>query len=450
MSYDTLVENGTVVTAADTVEASIAITDGSIAAILDPSVDAEADRVIDASGMHVLPGGVDPHVHMKDPGHENQETFDTGTAAAAAGGVTTVGEHHRTDPMVLSADVLEDKRDYLAPKARIDYGLLCGGHPDNIDQVEGLEEAGTMAYKSFTCDVHGVPALESAPMLELFREIERVGGVSMIHPEDELMVSTNRERLIEEGRTDPSVMQEWRTKEAEGTAVATTLQIAKRTGVSLWFAHLSHPELVDQINHAKAEGVDVYAETCPHYFYLTEDDVEEGAPYVLFTPPTRTAEDRDELWNRLDDGEIDMVNADHAPVTPEEKEENPDDIFETPFGLPGIETVLPMLLNGVNDGKVSLERVAEVFSTNPAKITRIYPKKGAIRVGSDADLAIVDMDHEWTVRNDDVVAKCGWTPFDGMTIRGKPQTTLVRGEPVFEDGEVVGEQGYGEFVPRTR
>jgi dihydroorotase-like cyclic amidohydrolase len=109
-----------------------------------------------------------------------------------------------------------------------------------------------------------------------------------------------------------------------------------------------------------------------------------------------------------------------------------------------------MLLNGVNDGKVSLERVAEVFSTNPAKITRIYPKKGAIRVGSDADLAIVDMDHEWTVRNDDVVAKCGWTPFDGMTIRGKPQTTLVRGEPVFEDGEVVGEQGYGEFVPRTR
>jgi dihydroorotase (multifunctional complex type) len=383
-----------------------------------------------------------------DPGQTEREDFPTGTAAAAAGGITTVGEHHRTDPTVLTAEILADKRDYLADRARIDYGLLAGGHPDNVDEIADLEAEGTLAYKSFTCDVHGVPALQSDAMHELYEEIERVGGLSMVHPEDERMLNANEQRIRAEGRTDGSIVPEWRSKDAEQVAVSTTLQIAKQTGVTFWFAHLSHPELVDQVNHYKELGVDVYAESCPHYFYLTREDVEADAPYTMFTPPAREETDRAELWERLAAGEIDMINADHAPSTLEQKAQGEDNVFEAPFGIPGVETVLPLLLNGVAEGHISVTRVAEVFSTNPAKILNLYPKKGALRAGADADVTIVDLDRERTLRNEDIVAKCGWTPLEGLTVQGVVETTLVRGKPVYEDGEVVGELGYGEFVPR--
>jgi allantoinase len=448
MAYDTVVHGGTVVTSEDSVEADVVIDDEKIVALVSPDVDVDAESTIDASGKHVLPGGVDPHVHMMDPGDTDREDFPTGTAAAATGGITTVGEHHRTDPTVLTAEILEDKRDYLADRARVDYGLLAGGHPENINEIADLEAAGTLAYKSFTCDVHGVPALKSADMRDLYEEIVRVGGISMVHPEDELLLNRNEERIKSEGRTDGSVIPEWRSKEAEQIAVSTTLQIAKQTGVRFWFAHLSHPELVDQVNHAKQQGVEVYAETCPHYFYLTREDVERDAPYTMFTPPAREESDREEMWTRLANGEIDMVNADHAPSTKEQKAQGEDDVFEAPFGIPGVESVLPLLLNGVNDGKVSLNRVVEVFSTNPAKILDLYPKKGGLRIGSDADLVIVDMDREQTLRDEDIVAKCGWTPFDGLTIQGVPETTLVRGAPVVRDGDIVGAPGYGTFVRR--
>jgi allantoinase len=448
MSYDTAITGGTVVTADERFEGMVAIDDGTIAALFEPGQTVDADRTIDASGKHVLPGGVDPHVHMMDPGDTEREDFPTGTGAAAAGGITTVGEHHRTDPTVLTAEILTDKRDYLADRARVDYGLLAGGHPDNVDEIEDLEAEGTLAYKSFTCEVHGVPALQSADMHALYEEIDRVGGISMVHPEDELMLNANEERIRAEGRTDGSIVPEWRSKEAEQVAVSTTLQIAKQTGVPFWFAHLSHPELVDQVNRYKQQGVEVYAESCPHYFYLTREDIVEDATYTMFTPPAREESDRAEQWERLAAGEIDMINADHAPSTREQKVAGEDNVFEAPFGIPGVETVLPLLLNGVAEGKVSIERVVEVFATNPAKILDLYPRKGSLQVGADADLTVVDLDRERTLRDEDIVAKCGWTPFDGMAITGDVDTTLVRGEPVYRDGAVVADPGYGEFVRR--
>jgi allantoinase len=448
MPYDTVITGGTLVTATEQFQGTIAVEGGQIAAILEPDAKVEATTEIDASGRHVLPGGVDPHVHMMDPGNTDREDFPTGTGAAAAGGITTVGEHHRTEPTVLTAEILNEKREYLGDRARIDYGLLAGGHPENISEVEELEAAGTLAYKSFTCDVHGVPALQSDTMHELFTEIARVGGISMVHPEDERMLNANEARIREQGRDDGSVIPEWRSKDAEQVAVSTTLQIAKQTGVRFWFAHLSHPELVDQVNRYKDQGVEVYAETCPHYLYLTEQDVIEDAPYTMFTPPARTAADRDELWNRLDAGEIDMVNADHAPSTAEQKAAGEDDVFAAPFGIPGVEFVLPLLLNGVAENRVSIERVVEVFSTNPAKILDLYPTKGSLQVGADADVVLVDLDGKRTVKNEDVIAKCGWSPLEGLTVTGVVERTLVRGQPVFADGEVVGDPGYGEFVAR--
>jgi len=448
MVYDTALTGGTVVTSNEHFDATVVIENGSVAALLEPDHHIDADQIIDASGKHILPGGVDPHVHMMDPGDTDREDFPTGTGAAAAGGITTVGEHHRTDPTVLTADILTDKRDYLSDRARVDYGLLAGGHPENVEEIADLEAEGTLAYKSFTCEVHGVPALQSADMHRLYEEIARVGGISMVHPEDELILNANEERIRAEGRTDGSVVPEWRSKEAEQVAVSTTLQIAKQTGVPFWFAHLSHPELIDQVNTYKKQGVEVYAESCPHYFYLTREDIEKDAPYTMFTPPAREEADRDELWERLDAGEIDMINADHAPSTIDQKAAGEHNVFDAPFGIPGVESVLPLLLNGVAENKVSIERIVEVFSTNPAKILDLYPRKGSLQVGADADLTVVDLNGKRTLRNEDVVAKCGWTPFDGMEITGDVETTFVRGEMVYNSGDVIGEPGYGEFVRR--
>lgn len=448
MSYDMLVTGGTLVTPEGSLEASLGVTDGQIAGILAPDTDAEADRIVDATGKHVLPGGVDPHVHMMDPGDTEREDFPTGTAAAAMGGITTVGEHHRTDPTVLTADILTEKAEYLSDRARIDYALLAGGHPDNVDEISDLEEAGAIAYKSFTCNVHGVPALQSADMHRLFSEIERVGGISMIHPEDELMLQDNEERIRAKGRTGGEVVPEWRSKEAEQVAVATTLRIARQTELPLWIAHLSHPTVVDQVSRAKADGVEAYAETCPQYLYLTREDVVEDAPYTMFTPPAREEADRERMWDRLAAGEIDMVNADHAPSTLEQKAAGESDVFEAPFGIPGVETVLPLLLDGVAREKITLTRLVEVFATKPAHILGLHPRKGTLQVGADADFVVVDLDREWTIRDEDIVAKCGWTPFDGFTVTGCPESTFVRGRRVVEDREVVGDSGYGEFIMR--
>jgi allantoinase len=447
MPHDRVVTGGTVVSEGLRQEVTIAIDDGRISALYDPSRTVAAEDTVDATGKHVLPGGVDPHVHMMDPGKTDREDFETGTAAAATGGITTIGEHHRTDPMVLDADVFADKREYLSAKAHVDFGLLAGGHPDNVESLRDLERAGAIAYKSFTCAVHGVPALESDAMSAVFTEIERLGGISMVHPEDELILQANEDRIRAAGRTDGGIIPEWRSREAEQVAVSTTLQIAKQTGVSLWLAHLSHPAVVDQVTHARNSGVDVYAECCPQYLYLTEEDVVDDAPYTMFTPPARSADERAGLWDRLAAGDIHMINADHAPSTREQKAAGEENVFEAPFGIPGVETVLPLLLNGVHEGKVSLERVVEVFATNPAKITGLYPQKGTLRVGSDADLVIVDMNQSMQLTDDGVVAKCGWTPFDGMDVVGVPESTLVRGNVVVDDG-VVGEPGYGEFVSR--
>lgn len=450
MTFDLAITGGTVITEAGPRNATIAINGGKIVGILDPERTIESDESISATGKHVLPGGVDPHVHMMDPGDTHREDFTTGTAAAAVGGITTVGDQHRHPKEgVLTRSVLEKKRRHLADKARIDYALMAGGHPENVDQISDLEAAGALGFKSFTCEAHGVPALQSGDMHRLYEEIERVGGISMVHPEDELMVSAAERTIRSDGRTDGSIVPEWRSKAAEQVAVSTTLKIAEQTGVSVWFAHLSHPEVVEQVTAAKARGVSVYAESCPQYFYFTREDVIDDAPYTMFTPPARTAADRDGLWECLEAGEIDMISADHAPATREEKANGETNVFDAPFGIPGVETVLPLLLDGVASGKITLERVVDVFSTNPAKITGLYPRKGAIRIGADADLVIVDLESKRKLSNDAVVAKCGWTPFDGMTVTGCPETTLVRGTPVVKNREIVGEPGYGEFIAPT-
>jgi len=308
-------------------------------------------------------------------------------------------------------------------------------------------EAGSAAFKVFTCNLHGAPAILPDKMLEVFREVASFDGLCLVHAEDETITRGNEERLKAAGRVDFRVVPEWRTREAEQVAVNTTALLARITGCRVIIAHASHPEICDLVNRERARGGRLWIESCPQYFYLTEDDIDTWGPFHKFTPPARDGASAAEMWNRLQGGEIDMICADHAPATKEDKSRGLTDIWAASYGLPGVETVLPMMLTGVNDGKVSLQRLVAARSEVPAQVYGLWPKKGHLGIGADADFVLVDMQAEKTLKNEDVVSKVGWTPFEGRTVKGLPLMTFVRGRLVAKGGRPVIEPGWGEYVP---
>jgi len=252
--------------------------------------------------------------------------------------------------------------------------------------------------------------------------------------------------LKDVGRKDYPAYLEERPRIVE--AGRRVIQYLEETGCRGLIVHTSIPDTVYRAAEARTRGVKVSIETCPQYLYLTHEDVREKGPWVKFAPPARSKDTVMKIRALLNRGWIDTVATDHAPFSKEEKEIGYDDILDAPNGIPGLEPFLPLLLNGVNEEWLTLERLAEVTSENPARVFGLYPKKGAIRVGSDADLVIVDLDKETTIRNEDQITQCGWTPYDGYEVKGAPTMSVLRGRVVMEDGEVVGEKGYGEYVRR--
>lgn len=446
MKADLVIRGATIVSSTGRVEGDLLISAGKVLGIVSPGTGSGTESV-DASGLHLLPGGVDAHVHMQDPGLTEREDFITGTSAAAVGGVTTIVEHNRSLPFVVNADLMQEKAAYLADRALIDFAQLGGAHPDNVEQLRPMWEAGSAAFKVFTCNLHGAPAILPDKMLEVFREVASFDGVCLVHAEDETITRGNEERLKAAGRVDFRVVPEWRTREAEQVAVNTTALLARITGCRVIIAHASHPDICDLVNRERARGARLWIESCPQYFYLTEDDIDAWGPFHKFTPPARDRASTVEMWNRLQGGEIDMICADHAPATREDKSRGLKDIWEASYGLPGIETVLPMMLTGVNEGKVSLERLVAARSEVPAQVYGLWPRKGHLGIGADADFVLVDMHAEKTLKNEEVVSKVGWTPFEGRTVKGVPVMTFVRGRLVAQDGQPAIQPGWGEYVP---
>lgn len=446
MTVDLVVRDAIIVSPAGRQRGDLLVDEGRVAGIVAPG-SGEGKRVTDASGLHLLPGAVDPHVHLQDPGLTHQETFTTGTSAAAVGGVTTVVEHHRSVPFVLNVDILRDKAQYLADRGLIDYALFGGIEPDNMGQIEPMWEAGAAAFKIFTCTVHHVTPVYSDGLLEAFNVLARLDAPVLIHCEDDPILQANEARLRAEGRQDFGVVTRWRTREAEQVAVRTVALLARATGARVIVAHASHPAICDLVNEERGRGAQIWVESCPQYFYLDEEMIEEIGPWMKFTPPARDRAAADAMWQRLVGGDIDMICADHAPSTKEEKSAGLENIFEAPFGVPGVETTYPLMLNGASRGLVSLERLVAVRSEIPARVYGLWPRKGNLNVGADADFILVDMDAQRTLRNEEIVAKVGWTPYEGLQITGLPVQTFVRGRLVAQDGRPVAEPGWGNFIP---
>jgi dihydroorotase (multifunctional complex type) len=449
MEADTAIVNGLLVDSQNIYPGVIYIRGGKIVGITE-TLEGRPPEVIDARGLYILPGAIDGHVHMMDPGYTEREDFPTGTKAAARGGVTTVIDHHRTEPQVFSAKELLGKKEYLRTRSVVDYGLLGGLNLRNVQNLREMWEAGALGFKGFTCELHEADALLSGNLMDILQEIRKFNGIALFHCEDDSLLKKAEERLRKQGRKDPLSVSEWRSPEAEELAVRTLLFAARKTGARVAVAHTSLPSLVLEQAAARAQGFPIYTETCAQYLFVTEEDLKAKGPFLKFTPPPRKKEEVEKMRWCLAQGLIDMVNSDHCPYPFADKEAGAKDIWLAPFGIPGVETATLILLDLVSRGLLTLPQVAHLRSERPAMIYGLTGQKGALRVGCDADLFGVDLKRKVVFDNARVISKCGWTPYHGREVQGDVVLTMVRGKVVMEGGKVTGEPGWGRFVTRSK
>lgn len=404
-----------------------------------------APVTVDAGGLYVLPGMVDTHVHLMDPGPTEREDFPTGTAAAAARGVTTIVEHTHAHPTRTAGELLE-KRRYLRGRARVDFGLAAHVWPDRIDQLEAMWRAGATFFKAFTCTTHGVPGLDEADLRAMFRVIFSFAGACLVHCEDETLTTEAERELRAAGRTDAELLPEWRSRQAEYASVGLVSDLAVETGVRATVAHVSAPDVAELVTKARERGADLYAEACPQYLLLNEDEVREHGALRKFTPPARnrSREDEEAMWRLLASGVLTHVSTDHAPSTRAQKLAG--DIWDAPFGLPGLDTTTRLLLDAVARGRLGWADVARRYSEEPARIYGLWPRKGGLHAGADADLLLVDPDAETELRDQDVISKAGWTPFAGRKVRGDVVAVFLRGREIASD-RVPADRFEGRFLP---
>jgi dihydroorotase (multifunctional complex type) len=428
---DLVISGGTVVTPQGRRRAHIAVDGGRVVSV-GPDLPT-ARKSVDAAGLFVMPGGVDTHVHLMDPGSTDREDFPIGTSAAAAAGVTTIVEHSHGHP-VRTVEDLREKLVYLEGRSNVDFGLAAHAWPGETD-VAGLWEAGVAFFKVFTCTTHGVPGHNPSALKNHLEATALAGAVSLLHCEDQSLTEAAEVLLRAQGRTDPGLLLDWRNLDAELVAVAVVGLLVRRTNARATIAHVSSQEVASYVSAERAKGARLGAEACPQYFLLREHEIHEHGNLRKFTPPARARIEDDEaqMWRLLRDGHLTHMSSDHAPSTLEQKREG--DIWNVHFGLPGLDSTMAILLDASARGHLSYEDVTRVYSEAPAKAYGFWPRKGRLAVGADADILLVDPGAKRTLRNEDVLSKAGWTPFAGRSVVGRVLQTYSRGELIAQEGK---------------
>jgi allantoinase len=442
----TVIENARIIRAGRLARANIVVENGKIQSV-GQRKPRQADRRIDAKGMLVLPGLVDGHAHLHDPAYTNREDFTSGTSAAAAGGVTTVVEMVLSTP-VDTPDRVKAKIEDGQRNSLIDFTFHAGMmNLKNLPNIAGIVNIGVRSFKAFTCKPYYV---DDHTLMSLMRETTMQHSILNVHAEDEQTANENFDRLTAYGRKDPMAHPEWKTNVAEERAVRKVVEFSRAIKARVHISHMSTAEGVGIVRKNKRLRVRVTAETCPHYLTFTREDMKRQGPYLKMNPSLKGLRDVQALWKGLRDGSVDIVTSEHAPGDRAEKEVGWTDIWKAWGGVPAIETMLPVLLSeGVNKRRLSMATLQRVCCENPAKIFGIYPRKGAIQKGADADLVVVDLKMKRKVRAEDLHYKVGWTPYDGWILKGWSTLTMRRGEIIYENGQLVGKRGTAKFLPMS-
>ncbi|NVB83655.1 MAG: dihydropyrimidinase [Kofleriaceae bacterium] len=458
----TIIQNGTVVTASDTFAADVWIENGKIVALAQAGIKlGPEDQAIDAKGCYVIPGGIDCHTHLDMPfgGTNSADDFDSGTVAAAHGGTTTIVDfaiQQKGGSLRAGLDAWHAKAE---GKAAIDYGfhmIMTEANAGTLEEMAACIREGVTSFKMFMA-YPGVFLVDDQQIFRAMLRAGELGGLITMHAEIGLPIDVLIQRALAEGHTAPIYHALTRPEIAEATGTERAIALAEMAKVPVYMVHLSAQRALERVMEARDRGLPAYAETCPQYLFLDEDhlrgdpgDEFKGAGYVA-TPALRPKHHHDHLWRGLRNYDLSVVATDHCPFCmKDQKELGRNDFSKIPNGMPGVETRLHLLWEGVTQGKISLNRFVEITSTAPAKIFGMYGKKGTIAVGADADVVVWDPKREKVLSKDTLHMRVDYSPFEGRKVPGSPRAVLSRGELIVENDQWVAKkkQGRGQFVRR--
>lgn len=455
MSAALIIKNGTVVTPEGQIKADIKIQDEVIVQISEGIEPVIGDDVIDAFGKLVLPGVIDAHVHyfMKtSSGGRTADDFKTGSLSAAFGGVTSFVDFASPVCGMSLLEALKEREREAEGNTYLDYSLhmeITGEFPQDFNQISALKDYGINSLKIYT--TYGDTRLPEDKIPDLLKAAKEAGMLVIVHAEDDAIVLEHKERFKKEGKTAPCFHGDSRPSIAEKTAIDKIISMAKEVDCPLYIVHVSTAYGVSSIKAAAESGQPVYGETCPHYLLLTDDcyKASDGQKYIM-TPPLRKSTDCNALWESISNGTLQCVVTDHCSFNIKDKL-NSGNCFEAIPGIGGSETLLPLMYSeGVRKGRITLQRLVELLSTNPAKMFGLYPKKGVIKMASDGDLVIIDPEKEAVLDGTKLHSAAEYSVFDGMSVKGYPVCTISRGSVICKDNELIAGKPAGRFIGRSK
>lgn len=450
MHYDLCITNALIVDQDMTWRGALGVRDGKIVAHFADAPDAPATMTIDAAGRMLMPGAIDAHVHFNEPGRTDWEGFAHGSMGAAAGGITTVIDMPLNNaPAAVDGATLAAKRAALHGRSIVDYALWGGLVTNNVAHLPAQEREGAIAYKAFMSHsgIDDFAAVTDGVLFEGLRYAASVGKLVAVHAESEALTAHFTAQLHAAGRKDRRAWLESRPPFAELEAINRALVLARAAHARLHIVHVSLAEGIDLVNAARQTGQSVTCETCPHYLVFDEDNFIAIGPNAKCAPPLRTRENVEALWKQVLAGHVDLIASDHSPCPTADKQRGDEDIWAAWGGISGVQLLVPLLLHeGVHRRGMSLSLLVRLIATNPARLFGLYPRKGTLQLGADADMTILDLDAEWTVSADALLTRHKHTPFAGRRLRGCVWATFVRGSAVYHDGAISAPLGTGQLL----
>jgi len=443
MLADLVLNNAKICLADRIVKAGLAIDGERIARIAKETNLPSACKKIDINGCLVLPGIIDAHVHMRDQNLEYKEDFFTGTCAAAVGGVTTVLDMPNNVPVTMSVDSLRKRAGIAARKSVVNVAFYSA-FPENLEEMKDIVEWGAKGFKLFLSrQIGGLNPEDDESLLQGFRRAAALSIPILIHAEDKEFFESKFEELKRKGKNDAAAFLEAHSILSEIKAVRRAVELARMSGAHIHICHVSAEQSMSIISSAKHAGIKVTCEVTPHHLLLSSTALEFLGGIALTNPPLRSEKDRRSLWSNLEKGIVDIIATDHAPHALDEKKK--DSVWEVAPGFPGLETMIPLMLTQVNEGRLALSKLVQITSRKPAEIFGIE-KRGSLEEGCFADLIVVDMKEKWKIDSSKFYSKAKFSPFDGKTVKGKVIKTFVNGRLAMDEGEIVGKPGEGKII----